>query len=147
LLETNGRQVSLFERKLGKWLSVCTSPCTFPAPEGPGDYAAPAKGPPVSKRLQVAAEGLWLAAGDGLQAEFHDRRIVRKVGAGVILAGLLMFFLPMVVGIENDAAMASTMATGGAVTLAGAVMLLMKDRVKLSRCVGCYPAGRPHQSP
>jgi hypothetical protein len=38
--------------------------------------------------------------------------------------------------------MAGVTATGAAVTLGGAVMLLMKDRVKLTRCAGCYPAGR-----
>jgi hypothetical protein len=92
--------------------------------------------------MRIAAGGLWLAGGDGLQAEFHDRRIVRKVGAGVVLAGLLTLFLPIVVGGKDDAAMVGVAVTGGALALGGAVMLLMRDRVKLIRCVGCYPAGR-----
>jgi hypothetical protein len=141
-LESHGRQVSLLERKGGEWLSICTSPCTFPAPEEPRDYGAPAKLGPAGNRLRVAAKGLWLARGDGLQAELRDRRVVRKVGAGVVLAGLLTLFVPILVGGASDAVMAGVTATGGAVTLGGAVMLLMKDRVKLTRCVGCYPAGR-----
>lgn len=141
-LETHGGQVSLFERKAGKWLSVCTSPCSFPAPDGPRDFGAPAKLGPASDRLRVAAEGLWLASGDGLQAELRDRRVVRRVGAGLVVAGLLTFFVPIIAGGKNDAVMAGVATSGAALTLGGAVMLLMKDRVKLTRCVGCYPAGR-----
>lgn len=142
-LENDGRALRLYERKGSDWLSLCTSPCSFLPAEGPRDYALAAIGGLQSKR-RVAATGLWLVGGDGLQAELQDRRLVRKLGAAIVGAGLLILaFLPLTPTDKSDGASIGLMTGGSGLVLSGTIMLLMRDRLVLKRCIGCYPAGRP----
>jgi hypothetical protein len=141
-VENEGRALRLYERKESEWLSVCTSPCTFAAADGPRDYALAASGA-LASRSRVAGQGLWLVGGDGLQAELVDRRLVRKLGAAVVGAGLLLLaFLPITPAGKSDGASIGLMVGGGGLVLSGGVMLLIRDRFRLKRCVGCYPRGR-----
>jgi hypothetical protein len=138
LIENGGRNVRLFMREGERWLPVCTSPCSFQAPGGPRDYAAPTGQGPVLA-LKTAAAGLWLTNGDGLQADFKDRKVVRKVGLCVLLGGLAL--LPFIAvakdAKDREAALTGLLVPSGALSLSGVIMLLIKDRVGLTRCAGC----------
>jgi hypothetical protein len=141
-VENEGRALRLYERKESEWLSVCTSPCKFAPAEGPRDYAVAASGG-LASRSRLAGKGLWLVAGDGLQAELRDRRVVRKLGAAVVGAGLLVLaFLPLTPPGKSDGASIGLMVGAGGLVVSGTIMLLMRDRFQLQRCIGCYPRGR-----
>ncbi|HEX6240812.1 MAG TPA: hypothetical protein VFZ61_07960 [Polyangiales bacterium] len=141
-VESEGRHVTLYERKGEQWLQVCTSPCYFTAAKGPRDYAAPIKAGPATAGYRVAGKGIWLANGDGLQADFQDRSRIRRAGVGVMVAGLvtLAFLAPALDADNRVAAKAAVLSTSGVLTVSGLIMLLMKDRMRLSRCVGCNAA-------
>jgi hypothetical protein len=141
-VESEGRHVTLFEKKGKQWQEVCTSPCYFTASPGPRDYAAPIKAGPATSGYRVAGKGIWLVNGDGLQADFKDRSQIRKIGIGVMVAGLvtLAFLAPALDAENRTAAKATVLSTSGVLTLSGLVMLLMKDRMQLSRCAGCNAA-------
>jgi hypothetical protein len=147
-VENSGRHLTLFERNGDTWRPVCTSPCLFPAPEGPRDYGAPIQSGPTAK-YRVAAKSLWLAKGDGLQAEFQERKSIRKAGLCMILGGLAMLaFIPVAAEAPNKAAgLTGLLVPSGAITITGLVMLLLKDRVRLKRCVGCNAALPPPTAP
>jgi len=136
--------VTLFERKGEQWLRVCTSPCYFKAADGPRDYAAPTKLAAATTGYRVAGKGIWLANGDGLQADFKDRKKIRSAGVGVMVAGLvtLAFLAPALDAKNTTAARAAVLTTSGVLTLSGLIMLLMKDRVQLTRCAGCNAGPR-----
>jgi hypothetical protein len=148
-VENDGRHVTLFEKKGDQWLRVCTSPCYFAASEGPRDYAAPIKVGAATAGYRVAGKGIWLVDGDGLQADFQDRSRIRKAGVGVMLAGLitLAFLAPALDAKNSTAAKAAVFSTSGVLTLSGLVMLLMKDRMHLSRCIGCNSASARPTAP
>jgi hypothetical protein len=143
-VDNDGRHVTLFERKGDKWQRVCTSPCYFKAADGPRDYAAPTKVAAATTGYRVAGKGIWLANGDGLQADYQDRVKIRSAGVGVLLAGLLTlaFLAPALDAKNTTAAKAAVFTTSGVLSVSGLIMLLMKDRVQLSRCAGCNAGPR-----